>query len=148
MRASSARRSPARSHATSEGMPSSPTMTVSGSPQVWVRRQLAVHGPIPRTDRSAGSAAASPAVEALDDADQRRAQQVFVSGFTTDLNGIVDAAVRRGEIRRPERAADVLHRLMGTLFYRFLFLHDPLDRDVVTREVDYAVAALARRTGR
>ena len=91
-----------------------------------------------------GRAAASLAVDALDNADQHRVQQVFVTGYTADLHGLVDAAVRRGEIERPDRASDVLDRLVGALFYRFLFLPAPLDRDFVVREVDHAVRELAR----
>jgi AcrR family transcriptional regulator len=92
-----------------------------------------------------GRAAASLAVEALDDPDQRRAQQVFVTGYTADLHGLVDAAVGRGEIDRSDRVAEVLDRLVGALFYRFLFVAVPLDRDFVTREVDHAVRELAPR---
>ena len=89
-----------------------------------------------------GRAAASLAVDALDDPEQRRAQQVFVTGYTADLHGLVDAAVERGEIERPDRAGEVLDRLVGALFYRFLFVPAPLDRAFVAREVDHAVRAL------
>lgn len=91
-----------------------------------------------------GRAAASLAVDALDDAAQRRAQQVFVTGYTADLHGLVGAAEQRGEIERPERVDEVLDRLVGALFYRYLFVLAPLDRDFVTREVDHAVHALTR----
>jgi AcrR family transcriptional regulator len=90
-----------------------------------------------------GRAAASLAVDALDDPEQRRAQQVFVTGYTADLHGLVDAAVERGEIEPPDRPDAVLDRLVGALFYRFLFVPAPLDGAFVAREVDHAVRALA-----
>lgn len=90
-----------------------------------------------------GRAAASMAVEALHDPEQRAAQQVFVTGYTADLHGLVDAAVQRGEIPRPVRAEAVLDRLVGALFYRFLFVTAPLDRAFVASEVEHAVRALS-----
>lgn len=92
-----------------------------------------------------GRAAASLAVEALDDPEQRRAQQVFVTGYTADLHELVDAAVRRGEIERPAGADAVVDRFVGALFYRFLFVPAPLDHDFVAREVAHAVGRLTAR---
>lgn len=95
-----------------------------------------------------GRAAASLAVDALDDAEQRRAQQVFVTGYTADLHGLVDAAVGRGEIEHPDRVGEVLDRLVAALFYRFLFVPAPLDAAFVAREVDHAVRDLGRSPAR
>lgn len=95
-----------------------------------------------------GRAAASLAVAALDDPDQRRAQQVFVAAYRADLNGLVRAAVARGDIPPLDDAdvSRVFDRLIAVLFYRFLFINEPLDKQFVEQEVQYALRHLCPAT--
>lgn len=89
-----------------------------------------------------GRAAASLAVAALDDPEQRRAQQVFVRGYHADLVTLVQTAVDRGEIPPPDAIDEVVDRLVGALFYRYLFVAGPLEREFVEREVRHAMSQL------
>ncbi|CAN5184597.1 TetR/AcrR family transcriptional regulator [soil metagenome] len=89
-----------------------------------------------------GRAAASLAVSAIDDPEQRQAQQMWMRGLREDLQRIVDAAVERGEVVREPDTDRVLERLLAALFHRYLFSQDPLDRRFVTAEVQHALAHL------
>lgn len=93
-------------------------------------------------ERAWGRAAASLAVAALDDPEQRQAQQVFMRGLRADLRGIVDAAVARGELVATADTDRVLERLLAALFHRYLFTERSVDRRFVVREVQHALAHL------
>ncbi|WP_158264116.1 TetR/AcrR family transcriptional regulator [Amycolatopsis sp. CA-126428] len=96
-----------------------------------------------------GRAAASLAVAALDDPEQRQAQQGFVATYRADLHGFVRAAVARGEIPQPDEAnvSRVFDRLIAVLFYRFLFIDEPLDEKFIEQEVQHALQHLCPSSG-
>lgn len=91
-----------------------------------------------------GRAAASLAVTALDDPEQRAAQQAWMQGLRQDLRGLVDTAVERGEVEPVPDRDQVLERLLAALFHRYLFSPHPLDRRFVTAEVEHALGHLRR----
>lgn len=88
-----------------------------------------------------GRAAASLAVTAIDDPEQRQAQQRWMHGLREDLRGIVDAAAW-GKLALGTDTDLVLERLLAALFHRYLFSQDPLDRGFVTAEVQHALVHL------
>jgi AcrR family transcriptional regulator len=67
----------------------------------------------------------------------------FYDSYRRELEGLIDRAVDRHEMSRPDDLTVISNLLMGPLYYRWLVAQDPLTDDVVDALTPRLVAALA-----